>query len=470
MAHVGPNEPRTTGKVTIVTTAGDINIELWCNECPLACKNFIQHCLDGYYNDTIFHRIIPKFIIQGGDPTGTGDGGEAAYEVPFKTEVNPRLRFNRRGLLGMANSSKDDNKSQFFFTLDATPDLQGKHTLFGTIVGDTLYNMLKIADVEIGENDRPERFYSILSTKVTENPYQDIIRQRVKKKHIDEDNIEKKDSGKIKEIKLLSFGDEMLEAEEIAATFKGKSKSAHDVLEDEKLSREFVVDPSNFKNEPSSLSNSTGFRKRKDKKKVEKIDNVDMNIDKIISESKQQQNEEKLKSLKNEIKAMQKEYKKSLKQQRIEEEEEKNKSENVKEYYKTKLKFKDKSKNILKLKDPKREEQTMEMLDKFRSQLHDLASKKVLTEKKCPVVVHVEEKKEEDNVERIQMPNLDWEAEDLPNQEWMVHEFVAPVPDPNVTRAKDANLKDESEDWYDITDPRNKINIRKRMKIDNDPI
>ena len=68
----------------LVTTVGEIDIELWSKECPKACRNFIQLCLEGYYDDTPFHRVVPEFIVQGGDPTGTGDGGESIYGKTFK--------------------------------------------------------------------------------------------------------------------------------------------------------------------------------------------------------------------------------------------------------------------------------------------------------------------------------------------------------------------------------------------------
>lgn len=71
-------------QILLNTSAGDIDIELWSKEAPKACRNFVQLCLEGYYNDTIFHRVVPKFIAQGGDPTGTGTGGESIYDSPFK--------------------------------------------------------------------------------------------------------------------------------------------------------------------------------------------------------------------------------------------------------------------------------------------------------------------------------------------------------------------------------------------------
>ena len=79
MSNVYQQQPQTSGKVTLNTTEGEIDIELWTTEIPKACRNFIQLCLEGYYDNTIFHRLIPKFMIQGGDPTGTGTGGESIY-------------------------------------------------------------------------------------------------------------------------------------------------------------------------------------------------------------------------------------------------------------------------------------------------------------------------------------------------------------------------------------------------------
>uniref|UniRef100_A0A8B9RYS7 Peptidyl-prolyl cis-trans isomerase n=1 Tax=Accipiter nisus TaxID=211598 RepID=A0A8B9RYS7_9AVES len=119
--------------VLLRTTAGDIDIELWSKEAPKACRNFIQLCMEDYYNNTIFHRVVPGFIVQGGDPTGTGSGGDSIYGAPFKDEFHSRLRFNRRGLVAMANAGPHDNGSQFFFTLGRADELNNKHTIFGKV-------------------------------------------------------------------------------------------------------------------------------------------------------------------------------------------------------------------------------------------------------------------------------------------------------------------------------------------------
>lgn len=81
-------EPPTTAKVVLETNYGVLEIDLWARECPRACRNFIQLCLEGYYDKTIFHRVIKDFMVQGGDPTGTGTGGESIYGEPFPDEFH----------------------------------------------------------------------------------------------------------------------------------------------------------------------------------------------------------------------------------------------------------------------------------------------------------------------------------------------------------------------------------------------
>ena len=100
-------------------------------------ENFTTHIANGYYNGVEFHRIIPGFVIQGGDPTGTGAGGESIWGHPFRNEIDPNLRYDRRGVVGMANRGPDTNGSQFFITLAPTPWLDGKHTIFGEVVSGT---------------------------------------------------------------------------------------------------------------------------------------------------------------------------------------------------------------------------------------------------------------------------------------------------------------------------------------------
>uniref|UniRef100_A0A8I5KXM7 Spliceosome-associated protein CWC27 homolog n=1 Tax=Homo sapiens TaxID=9606 RepID=A0A8I5KXM7_HUMAN len=239
MSNIYIQEPPTNGKVLLKTTAGDIDIELWSKEAPKACRNFIQLCLEAYYDNTIFHRVVPGFIVQGGDPTGTGSGGESIYGAPFKDEFHSRLRFNRRGLVAMANAGSHDNGSQFFFTLGRADELNNKHTIFGKVTGDTVYNMLRLSEVDIDDDERPHNPHKIKSCEVLFNPFDDIIPREIKrlKKEKPEEEVKKLKPKGTKNFSLLSFGEEAEEEEEevnrVSQSMKGKSKSSHDLLKDD---------------------------------------------------------------------------------------------------------------------------------------------------------------------------------------------------------------------------------------------
>ncbi|OJK04855.1 hypothetical protein ASPACDRAFT_4421, partial [Aspergillus aculeatus ATCC 16872] len=159
-------EPPATATATLHTTLGPIHLSLFGTQTPLTTRNFLQHVADNYYTGTIFHRIVPGFVIQGGDPTGTGAGGTSIYEEPeFETdpdardptekivlrdELHSRLRFNRRGLVGMAKSEDGTYGSQFFITLANTErELNGQCTLFGRVEGESIFTVLKIAEAEV---------------------------------------------------------------------------------------------------------------------------------------------------------------------------------------------------------------------------------------------------------------------------------------------------------------------------------
>jgi len=169
-------EPPTSGKIILRTTHGDLEIELWTKETPRTCRNFIQLCMEGYYDNTIFHRIIKGFMIQSGDPDGTGLGGQSIYGMPFNDEFHSRLRFNHRGIVAMANENKpNNNKSQFFITLAECPWLDKKHTIFGKVVGDTLYNLTTISEETTDKNDRPLNPPRIKKCEIVLNPFDDIF-------------------------------------------------------------------------------------------------------------------------------------------------------------------------------------------------------------------------------------------------------------------------------------------------------
>eukprot|EP00906_Rhabdomonas_costata_P018472 RCo026974 len=103
--------------VSLKTSKGDLNFEIFCSKAPRAAENFLGLCQKGYYNGVTFHRLVPGLMVQGGDPTGTGRGGESLWSGPFPSEIAEDLSHNRAGVLSMANAGKDLNKSQLYAIL-----------------------------------------------------------------------------------------------------------------------------------------------------------------------------------------------------------------------------------------------------------------------------------------------------------------------------------------------------------------
>lgn len=140
--------------VVLQTNAGNIELRLFSKAAPLAVKNFMTHAQNGYYNNLIFHRVIKGFMIQGGDPTGTGMGGESIWHKDFKNEYAPNLTFDRPFLLAMANAGPNTNGSQFFITTAPAPFLNGGYTIFGEVMSGKNV-VLKIENARTSPEDRP---------------------------------------------------------------------------------------------------------------------------------------------------------------------------------------------------------------------------------------------------------------------------------------------------------------------------
>lgn len=135
----------------IETNLGNIEIELFEDKAPITTENFIKLSEKGFYNNVIFHRVIPNFMVQTGDPKGTGMGGPG-YTI--KDEFGPGLKHNKPGILSMANSGPNSGGSQFFITTVATPWLDGKHVIFGYVVkGQDIVD--KISKVDRDSRDKP---------------------------------------------------------------------------------------------------------------------------------------------------------------------------------------------------------------------------------------------------------------------------------------------------------------------------
>ncbi len=148
------------------TNHGDIEVKLFPDIAPLACENFIGLAEKGYYNGLIFHRVIKDFMIQGGDPNGNGTGGQSLWgDRPFADEISDKVVFDRPGMLAMANSGPDSNKSQFFITVKPAPWLNGRHTIFGEVVSG-METVKKIELVPVDANNKPKQAVTLLEARL----------------------------------------------------------------------------------------------------------------------------------------------------------------------------------------------------------------------------------------------------------------------------------------------------------------
>jgi cyclophilin family peptidyl-prolyl cis-trans isomerase len=148
----------------IKTNMGDIELQLFHDKAPKTVKNFAGLAQDGYYNGIIFHRVIDNFMIQGGDPTGTGSGGESLWGDKFEDEFSSDLKHSTPGILSMANAGPNTNGSQFFITLVPTPWLDGKHSIFGKVINGM---------------DVVKAIGKVQTTKPYDKPVKDVVMETV---------------------------------------------------------------------------------------------------------------------------------------------------------------------------------------------------------------------------------------------------------------------------------------------------
>jgi len=210
-------EPQAFGHILIKTTFGDLELELFTRQCPKLTRNFVQLCLDGYYQGTIFDRVEKDFIAVGGVRRNINQSRKddlKDYLQHYKDEFHSRLRFTRRGLLATANTEKDANGPEFFLTLGSTPELQNKHSIIGRLKGNSVYCLVDLNECQVDDNLTPLSDKSILDVQVIDNPFASELKPRPELLKILEnkptkeeksDNDQRTQSGLQKPNKKLSF-------------------------------------------------------------------------------------------------------------------------------------------------------------------------------------------------------------------------------------------------------------------------
>ncbi|KAF9268586.1 cyclophilin-like protein [Marasmius fiardii PR-910] len=377
----------THGRVIISTTVGEIDIELWSKETPKTCRNFLQLAMEGYYDGVVFHRVVPNFLVQTGDKTGTGAGGESIYGEPFEDEIHPRLRFAHRGLVAMANSgTKNSNDSQFIITLDRADELQGKHTLFGRVVGDTVYNVLKIGEMELDKNERPVYPPKIKSIRIMDNPFPDIVpritaaekraQQKAREQVQREREEEMRKKGAKKNTKLLSFGVDEGGEEEASVEFKKKAIFRPDLMDSsnaggsgssQALENPVLTDLPDFvTNAPLSMVKDSDKKMDSNREKASKEKELD------IMKIRSQHASEKASSLtarQVEIEKMEADIRKLAKRRAGEDSDDESKKRPKRSYLEEELKKYEKGRGLSKKAKRKDEGDLLAKLDMFRGKL-----------------------------------------------------------------------------------------------------
>ena len=184
-----PKRVKIKGYARIETNLGDLNIELQTETAPRAVWNFVHLAKKGYYNGVAFHRNIKNFMIQGGDPTGTGKGGTSIWGKNFNDEFDGPLVHDARGIVSMANKGKNTNSSQFFITYKPASHLDRKHTIFGRVVGG-LDVLQKIESSPVGAGDRPIDDIVMEHVVVFVDPFEEFQKQKKNKDEAEKEKIE----------------------------------------------------------------------------------------------------------------------------------------------------------------------------------------------------------------------------------------------------------------------------------------
>ena len=175
-----PKRVKTIGYARIRTSLGTLDVELYPEFAPKAVWNFIRLTQKGYYDGTSFHRSVRNFMLQGGDPSGTGKGGQSIWGKPFVDEFDGPRTHDEKGIISMANKGKNTNGSQFFVLYRPAKHLDRKHTVFGKVIGG-LDVLSAIEAVSVDEKDRPEKEITIEGVEVFVDPFEEFQKEKIER-------------------------------------------------------------------------------------------------------------------------------------------------------------------------------------------------------------------------------------------------------------------------------------------------
>ncbi|KAH7428520.1 hypothetical protein KP509_09G005300 [Ceratopteris richardii] len=157
--------------VSLTCSHGVLDIELFVEDAPRTCRNFVELCKSGYYDGILFHKVVPGFMCQTGDPTSTGKCGSSIYGPVFADEISAKHSHDRKGMVSMANAGRNTNTSQFFIIFNPCPHLDGKHTLFGKVKNHSLAVLDKMQHVKLKKN-RPVPPIKLFVAEVIVDPWE----------------------------------------------------------------------------------------------------------------------------------------------------------------------------------------------------------------------------------------------------------------------------------------------------------
>lgn len=193
-----PKRVKHKGYVRLTTSLGDITLELYPEYAPKAVWNFIRLAQKGYYDGVLFHRSIRNFMIQTGDPTGTGRGGSSIWNKNFEDEFDGPLKHDGRGVVSMANKGKNTNSSQFFILYRQAQHLDRKHTIFGK-VAEGLGVLKALEETPVDGSDRPKEDIKILEAKVLVDPFEEFWKNKREKEGTEQEKAERRRDGRVEE-------------------------------------------------------------------------------------------------------------------------------------------------------------------------------------------------------------------------------------------------------------------------------